>query len=218
MKITTLMLSCGRFDLLKRALESYKAAMPESTDLIIVDDSMIKQGQAKSLDLLVELGMKTEAEYFMLLEDDWEFISDKNWFWDSLTVLKEHPEVMIVGISIPDYLRPFMGPKDWMGHIPILRHDPWRISSNHGYWNGWVSSPRLMRRADLQALPKFSGYISEEVYDQQVWLPLYKVGRRSIWLFTTYTKHIGWGRSLFPEGDKLPPEQRTWLKAHQTVL
>jgi hypothetical protein len=43
-------------------------------------------------------------------------------------------------------------------------------------------------------------------------------GRRSVWLNKTYTRHIGWGRSLFPEGDKLPPEQRTWLKAHQTVL
>jgi hypothetical protein len=97
--------------------------------------------------------------------------------------------------------------------IKIVPHEPWRLSQNHAYWNGWIGSPKLMRRQDISDLPRFQNYIAEEKFDQQAWKPLfYDKGRKSIWLDKQYCVHIGGGRSLFPTGDMLNPEIRTWLK------
>ena len=209
------MLSCGRWDLLAQSLESYSKAMPESTRMIICDDSMEKLGQAAALDELVRQGLATDSDYFVMLEDDWVFDGDKSWFHGSKAILDKHPEIMIVGLSLSEQIRNYMGPIYYLQNVPIRKHEPWRLSENHGYWNGWISSPRLMRRKDLEILPKFSGFAAEETFDQVVWRPLYDSGRRSIWLNKQYVSHIGGGRSLFPTGDRLPVETRTWLKSHE---
>ena len=213
MKIASLVLSCGRWDLLSKSLNSFKEAMPHPTDLIIFDDNFSKLGQARALDKLISLGLSTDADFFMLLEDDWVFERDPNWFYFSQRILEMCPEVMLIGLSLSDGLRPYM-PQGELCKIPIRWHYPWRLDEHHGYWNGWISSPRLMRRSDLEALPKFSNFIAEEKYDQLVWKPLYDQGKRSIWLDHQYVQHIGGGRSLFPTGDMLSPETRTWLRSH----
>jgi hypothetical protein len=208
------MLSCGRWDLLSQSLDSFVRAMPQPTKIIIYDDITSKLGQAKALDQLLELGMKTDADWFVILEDDWIFEQDIRWFKDSYKILQEHPEVMLIGLSLTEGLRPHMEPGELSG-IKIKWHNPWRLDEQHGYWYGWISSPRLMRRADWEGLPKFQDYIAEENFDQDVWRPRYNNGRRSIWLDHQYVRHIGYGRSLFPFGDKLTPTARTWQKSHR---
>lgn len=209
----TLCLSCGRTDLLSRSLDSYFTSMPEPTELIIYDDRISRLGQAKALDRLISLGLTTEAKWFILLEDDWIFDGLKDWFYNSIKILTKHPEVMIIGLSITEELRKYMKPVAELSGIKIIPHDPWRLSPAHGWWHGWISSPRVMRRKDIENLPKFSNYVAEEKYDQLVWEPLQRQGRKSIWLNHAYVSHIGYGRSLFPSGDKLQPEARTWQKA-----
>lgn len=212
MKIATLVLSCGRWDLLSKSLESYCRSMPVPTNIIIFDDSLSKLGQAVALDKLVDLGWQTDADFFMMLEDDWVFEPNSDWYWLSMQLL-QCPEVMLIGLSLTEQLRPYM-PEGELNGVKIRWHNPWRLSESHGYWNGWISSPHLMRRDDFMNLPKFSNYIAEEKFDQEAWRPLYDLGRRSVWLDHQYVHHIGGGRSLFPTGDKLSPEVRTWLRSH----
>jgi len=218
MNIVTLCLSCGRFDLLQRALESYRQCMPVENELIVYDDSMRNLGQAKALDHLIELGLATNADFFMMLEDDWIFQYGVGWYYDSIWILQNHPEIMIIGLSLTSEIRSHMLPGTELSvtrndFIKIVPHEPWQLSERHAYWNGWIGSPKLMRRQDVYDLPKFSNYIAEERFDQQAWKPMfYDKGRKSIWLDKQYCVHIGDNRSLFPTGDMLNPEMRTWLK------
>jgi len=246
MKVTTLMLSCGRGDLLVQSFSSFLQTYNGSNHYIIVDDSGNKQqqhfikqwyptfdkhfthvGQAGALDLLIEKALHEDSDYYILLEDDWKF-TKPGWFEDSIRVLEQYPEVMLIGCSLTDTMRPYMGELQQLPikvnasggdvtvnySIPIHWHNPWRLDEKHGYWHGWCSSPRVMRRSDVELLPKFSNYTAEEIFDQQWWKYQYEHGRRSIWLGTTYCEHIGWGRSQFIQGDMLDPNIRTWLKVH----
>jgi|GEM_PF-4356103 len=235
-EITTFILSCGRMDLLSRCITSYCGTLKEATPFILFDDSANrdtqayllknyksfdlylnteKWGQARALDYLIEKGLNTtKSEFIVLLEDDWVFI-DKDWLSDCKKILRGNPEVMLIGLSImPDHIRygAATNLRELSG-VKVYDHPKWRISPNHGYWNGWTSACRLMRRSDVEKLPNFSNYVCEEKVDQEYWRPLSESGRKSIWLARPAIQHIGYGRSLFPTGDRLSPEQRTWLKS-----
>jgi hypothetical protein len=214
MDCVTLCLSCGRYDLLAPVLDSFVKSMPVPTEIIILDDKLSRFGQAKALDEMIRLGLTTHANWVMLLEDDWVFDGNKDWYYDSVKIFNEHPEVVLIGLSLTDDIRKYMKPTTTMSGVKIVPHDPWRLSPAHGWWNGWISSPRLMRKSDILLLSKFSNFVAEERFDQGCWKNLHdNYGKKSIWLDHTYVNHIGYGRSLFPSGDKLLPEDRTWLKA-----
>jgi len=239
-QITTLVLSNGRFDLLTDTIASYQYCLKyESTNYFLFDDSADKYqqdsiknfygrrsnfnlylndeqwGQARATDFIVSKVLENcSSEFIFWLEDDWLFSDDREWINQCKEILRTDPKVVLIGMSLEPRMKPYFPSYIGIAGVPIRYHNPWRIDENHGYWNGWLGSPHLMRYEDVEALPKLTDFIAEEVLDQQYWKKQYEAGKRSIWLNRQICSHIGGGRSGFPTGDMLPPTVRTWLKPH----
>jgi len=239
-QITTLVLSNGRFDLLVDTLASYQHCLKyESTNFFVFDDSADKiqqysiekfygtrsnfnlylneerWGQARATDFIVSKVLENcSSEFIFWLEDDWLFSDDREWPNQCKEILRTDPKVVLIAMSLEPRMNHYFPFLTQIEGTRIRYHNPWRIDENHGYWNGWIGSPHLMRYEDVEALPKFTDFIAEEQLDQQYWRKQYDNGKRSIWLSRQICSHIGGGRSGFPTGDMLSPTARTWLKAY----
>jgi hypothetical protein len=163
-----------------------------------------RMGQAFALDFIYD---QVKTPWIFHCEDDWEFVLP--WYiQDSIRVLTADPNILICGLAIrQDYFK--LGAAvnlHEVGGVKVWDQPKWRIDENHGWWYGWVGSPNLKRTADMCKLPKFSSVMSEEEWDREVFG---KSGKKSVWLNRCCVRHIGYGRSLFVEGDMLI---RDWRK------
>jgi hypothetical protein len=224
--VTATILSCGRFDLLQRTIESFLKTAGTGVNVILYDDSANEEhqqlifneysskfdlylgderkGQAWGIDFLFS---KAETPWIFYLEDDWLFL-EPGYLQDSARVLTADPSIMICGIAIKQSYFSLGAATNLheVSGVRVYDHSRWRISEHHGWWNGWIGSPNLKRTDDIRKLPKFSSVFDEEEWDREVFG---KSGRRSVWLEKRYVEHIGYGRSLFPPGDMI---RRNWGK------
>jgi len=228
--VTATILSCGRFDLLQRSIESFLRTALTGVNVIIYDDSAIeaqhqkivdeygkkfdlylgeeRKGQAWGIDFLFS---KVETPWIFYLEDDWLFLED-GYLQESARVLTEDASIMICGLAIKQSYFSLGAATNLheVSGVRVYDHPKWRIDEKHGWWNGWIGSPNLKRTSDVRSLPKFFSVYDEEAWDREVWKNLVEnKGKKSVWLEKCYVEHLGYGRSLFPPGDKL---RRCWQK------
>ena len=138
-KVTLVITSCGRFDLLKRTLDSFfeKNTYPIEK-IIITEDSTegkklenlisqyenqenkpnfhliineVREGQLKSIDKAYK---EVDTEYIFHCEDDWEFLKG-NFIEKSMKLLKENPKLLTVGLrSKKDFKEGFFKKEEYI--------------------------------------------------------------------------------------------------------
>lgn len=212
-KLDAILTSCGRFDLLKKTLESFFAHFDgEINRFFIYDDygrenycpAMKSQmaelarlypiiewlghpqrkGQIYALDTLWK---HCTTEYVFQLEDDWEFY-DTGFVAESIEKLKANPKVVMYWIR---------DRSDTNGH-PINAQG---ILSTQYKWKGYSFNPSVKRLADYKALGSFGRHTkfnpkdpahSEWTIGMRYYLKGYVAGI----LDKGYVKHIGWNRTV----------------------
>ena len=201
-EITVTITSTGRFDLLKRAVDSLLETIGCPVRIIISDDScdaeqhalMLEEysngpcdlyiqdrklGQAESLDFLYGL---VQTPYIFHCEDDWEFIKT-GYIEASLDILTEHKRTALIGLVMDAELEAAgaVGETRYrtQGSTCYYEHTRWRVDDKHDWWHGWIGSPHLMRKADYLELGEFQQAPSEAAFDRDVWDV---AGMQSVWL------------------------------------
>lgn len=201
--VTAVVTSCGRFDLLKRTLDSFHDSVNR---IIISDDSQDtyqhdliinhfknycdiaihgkNRGQAANLDSLYDM---VTTPYIFHMEDDWEFLYPGS--------VRESREIMkdaSIGLVQLD-IRPAYFKAKAVGDEAhdYFEYRPWRISDDHVLWHGWCGSPHLLRKSTWEKLGRFTVTPNETAYDA-----LYGAsGLRTVWMKKPFVRHIGYGRS-----------------------
>ena len=225
-KVTLVVTSCGRFDLLKKTLQSlFQYNTYPIADVIIIEDSgttdkmlflqeiipvpyqLVKNkkplGQMASIDKAYKM---VKTPYIFHCEDDWEFY--KSGFVEaSFEVLFHDPSVITV------WLRSHT---DTNGH-PIEGVDRFAGSSKYhyftlhykGYWHGFSFNPGLRRLSDAKKLMPFSKLeilVKDKdenktlVGEADLSVHYKNLGYRAAitGIRTGYVKHIGWGHHVPP--------------------
>jgi len=215
--VTAVVSSCGRFDLLKRTLDSFNLTNTYPCRVIIADDSEDRyqhdlilehynhqydviinganKGQAKNLDALYAMA---RSKYLFHMEDDWEFVAP-GYIEMSMSILSDASIGKVQLDLRPEYFQCNAVGNDAGKYFEYNR---WRIDDKHVWWNGWCGSPNLMRVKDLRKMARFSSVENEQKFDEEVYA---KSGLRTVWAKRPYVRHIGYGRSTFGGS-------RRWIK------
>lgn len=186
--VTVVITSCGRFDLLKRTLESFDryntcainkviitedsgndkitAQLPEHwiqhTEIIV---NRPKLGQIRSIDLAYS---HVETEYIFHCEDDWLF-SRSRFIEDSLEILEGNKNILQVwlrdydsdvGIHYPFH---YLGEKGQINQIIF-----YKLGSHDSTWKGFSFNPGLRRKIDYLKLAPFYNEESSEIREGEI--------------------------------------------------
>lgn len=233
--ITLVVTSCGRFDLLKRTLESFARSNSQPIhSCIITEDSgdeavfdalpagwrahtqvilnRPKLGQIASIDKAYGL---VQTPYIFHCEDDWEF-HRPGFMEDSRIALESSPNTLQVWLrSFYHDLRihcPFhgLGPREVLQGVAF-----YPVTSDKDDWQGFSFNPGLRRLADYQRMGSYASSGGEEKavarwYAQQ--------GYRAVLLENDAVAHTGWDEHVVTEGDRAKRKhrerrarQRAWL-------
>lgn len=180
--ISVVVTSCGRFDLLKRTLDSFDqfntapirrvfitedsgdeavhAAIPahwKTRTRVFVNRP--RRGQMASIDLAYAA---VSTPLLFHLEDDWEFYRE-GFVEDSLAVLDTDPKIVTVWLrSYAHDMRSFApfhhpGPLQSVGAIRYQR-----VLSDNPAWTGFSLNPGLRRMADYAAVAPFAAFATEK--------------------------------------------------------
>jgi len=210
-KVTAVFTSCGRFNLLKKTLESFMRFNTYPVDkIIIIENSgileskevlerMVKKyedtfqiivndtniGQVASIDKAYGI---IETEYIFHSEDDWEFF-DSNFIEKSIDVLNEDPKIININLRVRfDGERGSMHPLE-----PFTKQTKngiiyYEYKKNYlGEWHGFSWNPGLRRLSDYNLIKPYITYTNEQGVGQK-----YKeLGYKSGCLEKFYCRHIG---------------------------
>ena len=210
-KVTVVFTSCGRFNLLKKTLESFmrfntypvekiiiieNSGILESKEVlerivkkyednfqIIVNDTNI--GQVASIDKAYGF---IETEYIFHSEDDWEFF-DSNFIEKSIDVLNEDPKIININLRVR-----FDGERGSMHPLEPFTKQTKNGTIYHEYtrdylneWHGFSWNPGLRRLSDYNLIKPYINYNNEQGVGQK-----YRdMDYRSACLEKFYCKHIG---------------------------
>lgn len=209
-RITLVVTSCGRFDLLERTLKSFfRFSDLPLADIIITEDSehglhpdrmrlewpdacpltvinpRERVGQIKSIDRAYA---RVETPYMFHLEDDWEFYRT-GFLRESLDALEADP------LCINHWLRER---DDTNGH-PV---DGDRLRLGHdGRWNGFTFNPALKRMSDYRKLGSYESVAQWDPKDPGSAEAAIGARYRALGYYATiaekgFVKHIGEGRHV----------------------
>lgn len=222
-RISLLVTSCNRHDLLKTTLESfYLMADMEPQEIIIYEDSDApkpvwlndfiwkqrglrwlsdgeRRGQAYACTRLIQAA---KFEYIFWLEDDWLFQKQRYPFiMESKRILDTYPEIIQVSLR---------GDTGWHPLVKDPKY-PFKIAEPYwrGVWGGWAWNPGLRRTSTCKELEHAvashiggNGLQHEEALSKK----LLDAGNRIADLDRPICTHIGGNRSRAVE--KLPPLPR----------
>lgn len=221
-RISMLITSCNRHDLLHTTLDSFFLVTDiEPQEVIVYEDSNTpmpewlktptwrarevkwiqggeRRGQAFACACLIR---EARYEWTLWMEDDWFFQKETSDFIrESKDILNRHPEVIQVSLRGDSGWHPLVKRED------ILIAEPnWR-----GVWGGWSWNPGLRRTKELKEiiLPLISRQIGRSglVHEENVSKELLDQGRVIADLGRPVVTHIGGGRSRAVES--LPPLPR----------
>lgn len=180
--ITLVVTSCGRFDLLKRTLESFDAFnTADIREVFITEDSgddavrqaipahwqehctffvnRPKLGQLASIDLAYT---SVKTPYIFHCEDDWEFYRP-GFVEDSKTVLELRPDILQVWLRnfVYDlqvhspYIR--LGPRELIGAVPC-----YPLISDKPEWQAFSLNPGLRRIKEYLLCAPYAGFEGEK--------------------------------------------------------
>jgi hypothetical protein len=220
--ITIVVTSCGRFDLLKKTLESldryntapiraviftedsgdegvWNAIPPHWADHTQVFINHTKLGQLASIDLAYA---SVETAFVFHCEDDWEFYRP-GFIEDSKVFLEQMPSVLQV------WLRSFAHdvrvnyPFHSLGErFVIAGRAASRILSSEDDWQGFSFNPGLRRLADYGALAPFSRFATSPQGESGLSREYAQKGFFAVALEADAVVHIGDGAHVWSDADK----------------
>lgn len=168
--ITLVVTSCGRFDLLKRTLETFdhfntapirhvlitedsgdarvQACIPEHwhphTRFIINNP---KLGQMRSVDAAYSL---IETSWVFHCEDDWDFYRP-HFIEESMTLLEHDPQALQVWLRSYNHDLRIHSPYVYLNEREVFEGIPfYKLGSHKPEWQGFSFNPGLRRLADYQ--------------------------------------------------------------------
>lgn len=206
--------SCGRYDLLDITISSFLThADIVPTKFIVYDDygwnnasESLKQqytslaekypnisfhagdvriGQINALDWLMQ---HVDAEYYMTLEDDWEFYKT-GFMQKSIDILSQHPDI------IQCWLREV---NDTNGH-PIIKMDGlYSFMSTKHQWKGFSFNPAVRRLADYKPYSSIAKFNPSDPAsaEKKIGEYYFKKGFRACIINEGFVKHIGNNRTV----------------------
>jgi hypothetical protein len=176
-RVTAVVTSCRRQDLLERTLRSFLAHNTyQNTDIVVVEDGKAKTnrsleakfapesirwiatnkwvGQIRAIDSAYTL---VTAPYIFHMEDDWEFTAG-GFIEKSLAILRQYRRCLQVHIRAPDDINdhPLTPDVERAGSVPFRRLVT-NLQGEHGLvWHGFSFNPGLRRLSDYQLLGSFA--------------------------------------------------------------
>ncbi|WP_339427259.1 MULTISPECIES: glycosyltransferase family 2 protein [unclassified Pseudomonas] len=180
--ITLVVTSCGRFDLLKRTLESFDLFnTADIREVFITEDSgdeavrlavpqhwhghchflinRPKLGQLASVDLAYA---SVKTPYIFHCEDDWAFYRP-GFVEDSKAVLEQRPDILQVWLRNYVYdlqvHSPYihLGPREVIGGVPC-----YPLLSDKPEWQGFSLNPGLRRIKEYRLCAPYAGFEGEK--------------------------------------------------------
>jgi hypothetical protein len=152
----------------------------------------IRQGQIKSIDSMYQ---QVTTPYIFHCEDDWQFIQG-GFIEESIALLEKYPEVINV------WLR---GLNDTNGHGYrwSLKHNAYKMNTNHNGWHGFTFNPTVKRLSDYKAIGSYSDVTTFNPNDpakseKETGQRYYEMGYIALLASKAYIKHIGWHRTVKP--------------------
>jgi hypothetical protein len=202
--VTVCITSCGRRDLLKRTLDSFRRHHSGGRLLISEDsgdagmlawlrdnipDAVVlhdgeRRGQMGSVDRLYA---RVETPYIFHLEDDWAFDGPVD-FAAAKAALEKYPDLSIVCVRRYAELkqahrRSSRGFREGGAVLRVMN------PAAHADWYGWTANPGLLKRAFWEKYQPFARYKHDELS------ALAKgEGRYVAFLLPGVARHIGAGR------------------------
>lgn len=213
-KVTFIITSCGRFDLLEQTMRSFMSLNRYPIDRYMLNDdtgggveqlfrtrekienmrinyfdfvSIVadKSGYSKSLDKLLA---EVNTEYVFTCEDDWLFNGDADFIENSLRILKARPDIHQVWIrNERDHEHP-------LGDIETIEGIQCRPVKK-GYlkhWGGFSLNPGLRRMSDIKKF--FPNGLAEYGDEIECSKHVEKIGYNAVSLVNSSIVHIGWNR------------------------
>lgn len=209
-RVTLVVTSSGRLDLLEQTLESFWKLCPhkfaksilheDSGDQIIYNETIEKYG--KSFDDMSCPSQKrgysaaldwcfdgVETEYVYTTEDDWSYYKNPGFIEKSIKILDEHPNVHQVWIRDHNCTRHPLSPRvRRLSGISIKEVK----KGYQGVWNGFSLNPGLRRISDLKRF--FPNGLAEYGDEIDCARRTAEFGYNAVALMDTSIKHIGWHR------------------------
>lgn len=207
-EVSLVITSCGRFDLLKKTLDSFfeKNTYPIKK-IIITEDSTegekLKRllskyenrefniiinkerlGQLKSIDKAYR---EVDTEYIFHCEDDWEFLKE-GFIEKSMEILEEDPKILLIGLrNKDDYDGDFFLDEDYVSrkgeHFYEVRNEI------------FTYNPSLRRKCDND-LFGLHEKLENTLYEDELSMFYREKGYRTVFFKEGYVKHIGQKRHV----------------------
>ncbi|MCI8209327.1 hypothetical protein AUC61_07240 [Pseudomonas sp. S25] len=180
--ITLVVTSCGRFDLLKRTLETFdrfntapirsvlitedsgdaqvEACIPEHwrpfTRFIINNP---KLGQMRSVDAAYEL---IETSWVFHCEDDWDFYRP-GFIEESMTLLENDPQALQVWLRSFNHDLQIHSPYIYLNEREVFQSIPfYKLGSHKPEWQGFSFNPGLRRLVDYKQHAPYASHGGEK--------------------------------------------------------
>ena len=223
---TVALTSCGRFDLLRRTVESFlRFADIPPVKFIVVEDSgddkvrdvlaeidfpfqiiinsPPRQGQAKSIDAAYS---RITTPFIFHCEDDWEFFRP-GFIGESVLVLNEFPKAVAVMLRGRDERKELKKlPAEELNGVRFFRATP----ETHWYFFGYAYNPGLRRLSDYRRVAPFSAIGGE----REVSFVFKKLGYYTAHLEIPAACHLGWGR----RAQERPSLRKKWMPKKIKIL
>lgn len=185
--VTLVITSCGRFDLLKRTMDSFAKYNTYPISATIVQEDAYREGQIKTID---KAYAQVRTPYIFHCEDDWEFLAP-GFIEKSLTTLEAYPDIITVWLQ-----NGMNHPTEKRGDLTLLQR------GFRDIYNGFSFTPGLRRLADYHKLGRYQDHVLcrrgvannegegglSKLYDS--------MGYRAAILDHTYVRHIGEDRHI----------------------
>ncbi|MGE6792487.1 glycosyltransferase family 2 protein [Pseudomonas guineae] len=181
-EITLMVTSCGRFDLLKRTLESFDCFNTAPIrEVFITEDSGDKAvydclpvswrdhvtcivnnptlGQLRSIDAAYA---QIQTKWVFHCEDDWEFYRP-GFIEDSMVLLEADPQALQVWLRSFNHDLQIHSPYVFLQERNLLQGVHfYQLGSHKSDWQGFSFNPGLRRLADYQLHAPYAGHTGEK--------------------------------------------------------
>ncbi len=213
--VTLVITSCGRFDLLKKTIDSFHYYNTYPIErYVIIENSGLQGGIEPILDNLgtppdyvviynpKNIGQiasidrayqEVESEYIFHLENDWECLAGR-FIEKSLDLLKFDDTI----VNINNRIRCDDEESSWhpVGELKITENGTEYheyIPEFHEIWHGWSFNPGLRRKRDYDLIKPYKQHLNE----QGVGGVYFSLGYKSACLKEPYFLHIGKGQHTY---------------------
>nr|WP_314265620.1 glycosyltransferase [uncultured Moellerella sp.] len=217
--VTIVLTSCGRFDLLKKTLESLdkfnsypikkviitedsgndniKNHLPEhwkEYTFIIINNPRL--GQIKSIDLAYK---HVDSEYIFHCEDDWLFYRT-GFIEESISVLENNKNIVLVSLRDFDNDIKINYPDHYLGDNYIFEGISCsRLCCTDNIWGGFSFNPGLRRMSDYLLLAPYYNEMSSDIREKELSIGYLSKGMFIAILKESAVKHIGWEQHVLTE-------------------